>query len=58
MTPCPHGKMRFRDEISAKIALWNTRRKRDGGRQEIRWYYHRRCGAWHLTSQPKKDPAR
>lgn len=57
MSPCPHGKLRFRDEISAKLALWNASRKRDGGKKEIRCYYHRRCRAWHLTSQPPRQNA-
>lgn len=46
---CP-GKVRFRTELDAKIALANIKRKRHRrAYEERRCYYCVRCKAWHLT---------
>jgi len=46
-------KIRYRDEIAAKLALLKTARK-DQRRQktEKRAYHCPKCRGWHLTSQP------
>lgn len=56
MSPCP--KVRYRDELAAKIALASTaaqaNRRSDEKRQERRAYRCPRCKGWHLTSQPPR----
>lgn len=42
------------DEIGAKIALSNTYRTNSKKRQEVRFYFHKQCKAYHLTSEKKK----
>jgi len=53
-------KVRFRDEITAKIALYKIARKDDAERSksEARAYRCRKCHGWHLTSQPKRAGAK
>lgn len=50
-------KIRYRDEISAKFALSQCRRKsrRVNEKLEIRCYYCENCYGWHLTSSVKKE---
>jgi hypothetical protein len=51
-TTCPKTrKVRFRDELDAKIAL-SGRVRRDKG--ECRHYRCPHCAGFHLTSKPKK----
>lgn len=56
MSPC--AKVRYRDELGAKIALANTaaaaNRQGDEKRQEQRAYRCPKCKGWHLTSEPKR----
>jgi hypothetical protein len=47
-------KRRF-DKIGAMWALAQAKRKNSG---EIRYYWCPICKAYHLTSQPEKDPNR
>lgn len=56
MSRCP--KVRYRDELAAKIALASTSaaadRRNDEKRRERRAYRCPRCKGWHLTSQPPR----
>ncbi len=47
------SKVRYRDEIAAKLALASTGTKRHSRRvkEEKRHYRFPRCKGWHLTSQ-------
>lgn len=49
------SKIRYRDEIAAKLALINTR-KNDSKRpkDEKRPYKCEKCSGWHLTSKPER----
>lgn len=57
MEKCPSGKMSYRDEIAAKLALATLKHKdvtylRDGRNLNVRRAYKcDRCPNWHLTSQ-------
>lgn len=51
---CRTGKMRYRDELDAKIALARVRWKDRG---EKRCYRCPLCRGWHLTSQERKAKA-
>jgi hypothetical protein len=44
-------KIRYRNELDAKIALWSTSRR---DRDECRYYRCPRCGGFHLTSKGKR----
>jgi hypothetical protein len=48
------GKVRFHDEIAAKIALAKIRAKDNPRRPktERRVYHCPKCAGWHLTSRP------
>ena len=53
------GKIRYRDEIAAALAL-ATVRHQDGPRRpklEQRAYRCPACGGWHLTSKPARRTA-
>lgn len=53
MVICPMGKVRFRDELGAKMALARLSVKQ--GDQPIRVYRCPLCrGGWHSTSQKKR----
>jgi len=43
-------KRKLKTERVAKKVLSDTKKK---GREEIRYYYCRDCGAWHLTSRKR-----
>jgi hypothetical protein len=51
--PCKTGKIRYRDELAAKIALANTKRTRGSRslKEEKRAYRCPHCTGWHLTSR-------
>jgi hypothetical protein len=49
-SPCSTGKFRYRDELSAKIALANTQRPTSSRREEARVYRCPSCRGYHLTS--------
>ena len=51
VSACKTGKVRYRDELGAKIALSNTQRKTAGRRAERRVYKCPYCAGWHLTSR-------
>jgi hypothetical protein len=55
---CPTGKIRYRDELAARIALAKLQRADRGQR---RAYRCPPCRGWHLTSMGEKgggdDPA-
>ena len=44
------GKVRYKDEIGAKLALAKIWSEDTFGHREQRAYYHPRCKGWHLTS--------
>ena len=46
------NKRRFRDELACKIALAGMLAH---DRDEKRYYYHRPCRAWHLTSETVEE---
>lgn len=48
---CPSGKIGYLTRIGAKLALNQTRRKRNPGEGEWTEYHCPRCGYWHLTSK-------
>ena len=50
---CEHsGKVRFRDEKSAKMSMSNARRLNpDSAKQPVRAYLCPDCMGWHLTSK-------
>lgn len=52
-------KIRFKTEIDAEIALYETSRRRDWfnkwKRQECRHYFCNKCKGWHLTSKKEKN---
>ena len=52
MSDC--GKQRFRDKLSAKIALANIEHKDRDQAREQRVYKCPSCYGWHLTSQPRR----
>lgn len=62
MTACkctPH-KVRYRDEIAAKLALASVQHK-DGSRRsksEKRLYHCPCCNGWHLTAKPRETKPR
>lgn len=51
MSVCP--KIRYRDELAAKIALANTQRAKSSKRDERRAYRCPDCAGFHLTSKGK-----
>jgi hypothetical protein len=53
------GKTRFADEFEAGKKLKNAQRwaRENGYKIPVRWYYHKRCNGYHLTSQIVKDEA-
>lgn len=53
MSTC--AKVRFRDELGAKIALSQIAVKDGAKRRERRAYRCPRCRGWHLTSQEKNN---
>lgn len=53
MTAC--SKVRFRDELGAKIALSQIGVSDKTKRRERRAYKCPKCRGWHLTSQAKKN---
>lgn len=53
MSGCSSGKQRFRDELSAKMALANIGRQDRDQAREQRAYRCPSCKGWHLTSQPR-----
>lgn len=48
---CKTGKVRYRDEISAKIALSKIKVKDSPAHTEKRHYLCPECAGWHLTSK-------
>ncbi len=46
-------KRRYYDELDAKIALTMIQVRGNFDRGEKRYYYHRLCKGWHLTSETK-----
>lgn len=51
---CPSRKIRYRDEIGARIALGLIKQKRERRAKRERSAYHcPLCAGWHLTSQGK-----
>lgn len=46
---CPSGKVRYRDELAAMMALASTQRSTSGRREERRHYRCPMCKGWHLT---------
>ena len=50
----PCSKVRYRDKLSAKIALATARNGRSSRREERRYYRCPDCLGWHLTSKPGK----
>lgn len=53
MTRCPSGKVRYRDDIGAKLALAQLRRLDGPKHLERRAYRCPKCKGWHLTSKAK-----
>jgi hypothetical protein len=51
MKACPSGKVRFRDDLAARLALATASRKREGGKSERRTYRCPQCAGFHLTSK-------
>jgi hypothetical protein len=51
---CPTKKVRYRDRLSAQIALADTSRRHASKREEARVYSCSMCRGWHLTSAPKR----
>lgn len=53
------GKRRFEDEFDAGKHLKKAQEwaKRNGYKVPVRWYYHKRCRGYHITSQQIKDEA-
>lgn len=49
--PCPTGKRKFPDRVSALLALADTLARSDGRRNEVRAYHCPKCRRWHLTSK-------
>ena len=49
------GKVRYRDELAAMLALGSTRRSRSKKRAEVRAYRCPTCKGWHLTSTPQEQ---
>lgn len=47
-------KRKFKDKISAMLALAQCKNAKSGRRQETRFYYCKECHAWHLTSMKFK----
>jgi hypothetical protein len=56
MMACSTGKVRYRDEIGAKIALASigTGRHERRPKSEQRAYRCPWCRGWHLTAQPQR----
>ena len=48
---CATGKHRFKDRISALVALAESARSAKNYRNEVRAYECPRCRGWHLTSK-------
>lgn len=48
------GKLRYRTEVDAMLALMSTGRREKTKRQERRQYRCPHCNGWHLTSQALK----
>lgn len=46
----PPRKIRYRNELDAKLALASTQRSRNPRRKERRYYRCPECKSWHLTS--------
>lgn len=46
------AKVRYRDELGARIALASTHRSNDPRREECRYYRCPFCHGYHLTSRP------
>ena len=56
--PQCQGKLRYRDELSAKIALAKQGRAGRLGSQDLmRIYRCELCGAWHMGHSPSGRPA-
>lgn len=47
------GKVRYRDEVAAGLALATLQRQDKDGHTEQRAYRCPACRGWHLTSKPK-----
>lgn len=56
MSRCPTGKVRYRDEVAAMLALGraSSRSEVRPNRVEQRQYRCPMCKGWHLTSQKRK----
>ena len=52
--PRPCTKVKFRDRISALLALARMDHARDAGPAPCRTYRCPHCRTWHLTSQPQR----
>jgi hypothetical protein len=54
--PCPTGKIRYRDELDAMLALGSTARRSESNRKrrESRQYHCPICKGWHLTKQVRR----
>ncbi len=51
---CPSGKVRYRTEVDAMLALMSTTSSNKAKRQETRQYRCPSCKGWHLTSEQKR----
>lgn len=52
---CPSGKIRYRDQLGARIALSGIRKKRTRrDKNERAAYQCPACNGWHLTSKVPK----
>lgn len=56
-TVCPTGKIRYRSEYEASVALASCRRpgRRRWRRRERRSYQCPWCNGWHLTSKKQRE---
>lgn len=50
------SKVKYRDEIAAKLALVKIQRQDKPGHQESRVYQCERCRKWHTTSKEFREP--
>jgi len=48
---CQTGKVRFRDEVSARLRISHLRRNSNRQSIPMRPYFCTRCKGWHLTSK-------
>jgi hypothetical protein len=55
MEPRKCTKRRYRDEITAKLALFNIQMKDKPGHHERRVYECGLCGKWHTTSKELRE---